>query len=124
MNVPVAVGVPVMVMILAAHDALTPAGKPLAPLTPALLMPVAPVVVMVIGDKAVFTQSVGLALGAPAVLAGDTTIGAVLFSVWLHPPEISACVTVTVALAVNTGEFTVFVPVGPKLTCKFPPPRL
>jgi hypothetical protein len=31
---------------------------------------------------------------------------------------------VMVALVVNTGEFTVFVPVGPKTTCKFPPPRL
>ncbi len=123
MNVPVAVGVPVMVMVLAAHDALTPAGKPLTPLTPALLMPVAPVVVMVIGDKAVFTQSVGLALGAPAVLAGDTTIEAGLFSVRLQPPS-CAWVMVTVVLVVNTGEFTVFVPVGPKLTCKFPPPRL
>ena len=124
MNVPDAVGVPLIVIELLAQDALTPPGKPLAPLTPALLIPVAPVVAIVICVMAVFTQSVGLALGEPAVLAGNTTIGAVLFSVWLHPPEINACVMVTVALAVNTGEFTVFVPVGPKLTCKLPPPRL
>lgn len=77
---PVAVGVPVMVIVLAAHDALTPAGKPLAPLTPLLAIPVAPVVAMVMGDKSAFTHSVGLALGAPAVLAGDTIIVAVLFS--------------------------------------------
>ena len=34
-----------MVIVLPDHDALTPAGKPLAPLTPSLLIPVAPVVV-------------------------------------------------------------------------------
>ena len=121
---PEAAGVPLIVIVLDAHDALTPAGKPLAPLTPSLLMPVAPVVVMVIADKAVLTQSVGLALGEPAMLAGDTTIGAVLFSVWLQPPEICACVMVTVVLAVNAGVLTVLVPEGPRLTCKFPPPRL
>ena len=81
MNVPDAVGVPEIVITLPAHKALTPAGKPLAPLTPALLIPVAPVVAIVICVMAVFTQSVGLALGEPTVLAGDTTIGAVLFSV-------------------------------------------
>jgi hypothetical protein len=45
LKVPAAVGVPEMLIVLLAHDALTPAGKPLAPLIPALLIPVAPVVV-------------------------------------------------------------------------------
>jgi hypothetical protein len=67
-----------MVIVLPAHAALTPAGKPLTPLTPALLIPVAPVVAMVIGVRAVLIQSVGLALGVAAVLAGVTTIGAEL----------------------------------------------
>ena len=37
-----------MVMVLEAHDALTPAGNPLPPETPAFEMPVAPVVECVI----------------------------------------------------------------------------
>ncbi len=67
-----------MVIVLLAHEALTPAGKPLTPLIPALLIPVAPVVAMVIGVRAVLTHNVGLALGVAAVFAGDTTIGAEL----------------------------------------------
>ena len=70
MNVPAAVGVPEMVIVLLAHVALTPAGKPLAPLTPASVMPVAPVVAMVITGKTVLRQSVGIEEGALAVLRG------------------------------------------------------
>jgi hypothetical protein len=53
-----------MVMVLAAHEAATPAGKPVgAPI------PVAPVVAIVItGLKAVLTQSDGEDDGVPAVL--------------------------------------------------------
>jgi hypothetical protein len=58
------------------HAGVTPAGK-----FEGAPIPVAPVVVIVIGVSAVFAHSVGLALGEPAVLEGDTTIGAVLFSV-------------------------------------------
>lgn len=72
MNVPDAVGVPLMVMVLLAHVALTPAGKPLAPDTPALEMPVAPVVVCVMLVKAVLMQSVGVLDAAPTVLLGLT----------------------------------------------------
>ncbi len=75
MNVPDAVGVPLMVITLADHDAVTPAGSP-----DAVPMPVAPVVVMVIADNAVFTHRVGFELGAPAVLAGFTTMVAELLS--------------------------------------------
>ena len=65
-----------MVMVLAAKDAVTPAGNPVgAPI------PVAPVVAIVIlGEMAVFTQSVGLDDGAPAVLFGDTVIVPVAFT--------------------------------------------
>jgi hypothetical protein len=72
--VPDTVGVPLIVIVLLAHDALTPAGKPLAPLTPAPLMPVAPVVVCVIFVKAVLIHKVGLLEAAPAVLFGVTVI--------------------------------------------------
>ena len=52
---PVAVvGVPLMVIVLPLKEAVTPAGKPVG-----VPMPVAPVVVNVIGVSAVFTQSVG-----------------------------------------------------------------
>ena len=89
MNVPDAVGVPLIVIVLLAHDALTPAGKPLAPLIPALLMPVAPVVVCVILVSAVLIHSVGLLDAAPAVLFGVTVIVPVeVFKPPVHPPVI------------------------------------
>jgi hypothetical protein len=52
--VPDAVGVPLIVIVLLAHDAVTPAGKPVT-----VPMPVAPVVVCVIvGLSAVLIHSV------------------------------------------------------------------
>ena len=62
-----------MVIVLAAHVALTPAGKPLAPLTPALLIPVAPVVVnWIVGLSGWFWQAVR-GVKAVTVLRGVTT---------------------------------------------------
>ena len=58
----------------AAQCADTPAGKPLAPETPSLEMPVAPVVAIVIFVSKVLIQSVGLDDGTPAVLFGVTVI--------------------------------------------------
>ena len=55
MNVPDAVGVPLMVIVLAAHAAVTPVGKPVA-----VPIPVAPVVVCVIAVKAVLIHNVGV----------------------------------------------------------------
>ena len=63
MKVPDAVGVPLIVIILLAQTAVTPAGKPVA-----VPMPVAPVVAIVIFVKAVLTVNVGLDEGVPAVL--------------------------------------------------------
>ena len=54
-----------MVIVLDAQLADTPAGKPVT-----VPIPVAPVVAMVMLVKAVFIQSVGLVLGAAAVLFG------------------------------------------------------
>ena len=54
-------------MVLPANDAVTPAGKPVA-----APMPVAPVVVNVIGVSAVLIQSVGEDDGALTVLFGLT----------------------------------------------------
>ena len=63
MKVPDAVGVPLIVIILLAQTAVTPAGNPVA-----VPMPVAPVVAIVIdGVKAVFTISV-IGDAVPAVL--------------------------------------------------------
>ena len=76
MNVPDAVGVPLMVIVLGAQAALTPAGKPVG--TP---MPVAPVVAIVIGINAVLIHSVGFEDGGPAVLSGVTVIVPVAFTV-------------------------------------------
>ena len=60
---PLADGVPLIVMVLAAHAADTPAGKPTA-----APMPVAPVVVWVIAVKAVLIHKVGVLDAALTVL--------------------------------------------------------
>ena len=66
---------------MAAQVALTPAGNPFAPATPAFEMPVAPVVVWVIAVSAVLIHNVGVDDGAPAVLFGFTVIVPVAFTV-------------------------------------------
>ena len=63
-------------MILLAHAALTPAGKP-----EAAPIPVAPEVVWVIAVKTVLIQSVGVDDAAPTVLSGETVIVPVAFTV-------------------------------------------
>ena len=63
---PVVDGVPLIVIVLLAQDALTPGGKPLAPEIPAFDIPVALVVVCVIFVNAVITVSVGVDDAVPA----------------------------------------------------------
>lgn len=79
MNVPVAVGVPLIVMVLLFHTAFSPAGSPAgAPI------PVAPVVVKVIeGDNTSLIQT-DLGVGAVTVLI-NTVIVPVAVTV-AHPP--------------------------------------
>ena len=78
-NVPDAVGVPLIVIILAAQVAVTPAGSPAG-----VPMPVAPVVVCVIAaGKAVLIQSVGVAEAGVTVLSGVT----VMVPVALNAPQ-------------------------------------
>ncbi len=72
----VVVGVPLMVMVLPAKEAVTPAGKPVA-----APMPVAPVVVCVFdAGSAVLIQTVGEEEAAPTVLAGVTVMVPVAFT--------------------------------------------
>ena len=72
---PAAVGVPLMVIVLAAHVVVTPAGKPVgAP------MLVAPVVLCVILVSAVLMHSVGVLDAAAAVMFGVTVIVPVAFT--------------------------------------------
>ena len=66
---PDAVGVPLMVRVLLAQAAVTPAGKPVA-----VPMPVAPVVLCVILVNAVLIHSVGLLDAALAVFAAVTVM--------------------------------------------------
>ena len=69
-----------MVMVFASQAAVTPAGNPAgAPI------PVAPVVVCVIGVRAVLIHNVGVEEGALAVLAGVTVIVPVALTA-AHPP--------------------------------------
>ena len=80
MKVPAAVGVPLIVIVLDAHDAVTPAGRPVA-----VPIPVAPVVVCVIAVSAVLMHRVGVEEAAPAVFAGMTVMVPMAFTL-LQPP--------------------------------------
>ena len=66
---PDAVGVPLMVIVLLAKLAVTPEGNPVGE-----PMPVAPVVVCVMGVKVVLMHSVGVLDAALTVLFGVTVI--------------------------------------------------
>ena len=77
---PEAVGVPDIVIVLAAQAAVTPAGRPVA-----VPMPVATAVVCVIVVRAVLMQRVGVEEAAPTVLSGVTVIVPEAFTL-LHPP--------------------------------------
>ena len=79
-NTPEAVGVPLIVMTLAAQAAVTPAGRPTA-----APIPVAPVVACVIATSAVLIHSVGVDDAAPAVLLAVTVIVPVALTA-PHPP--------------------------------------
>ena len=76
MNVPDAVGVPLIVMVLLAHAAVTPIGKPKA-----VPIPVAPVVVCAIAVSAELIHTVGALEAAVTALAGVTKIVPVAFTV-------------------------------------------
>ena len=73
---PDAVGVPLIVTVLDAKAAVTPAGKPVA-----APMPVALVVLCVIVVNAVLIHNVGVDDAAPTVLFGVTVIVPVAFTV-------------------------------------------
>jgi hypothetical protein len=69
-EVPGVVGVPLMMMLFAFHEAVNPAGKPdTAPI------PVAPVVAKVMGVMRVFGQSGGMFDGVVTVLSGFIVMG-------------------------------------------------
>ena len=76
MNVPAAVGVPLIVIMLPAHTATTPAGNPEGVPTP-----VAPVVAWVIAVNAVLIHNDGVLEAVPAVFAGVTIMVPVAFTV-------------------------------------------
>ena len=83
MNVPLWVGVPLIVIVLFDHEALTPAGKPVA-----VPMPVAPVVLWVICVvNPVLIHNVGVPEANPAVMAGLTVMVPVAFT--LPQPPLS-----------------------------------
>ena len=73
MKVPAAVGVPLIVIVLLAQVADTPAGKPLTPETPVLDIPVAPVVVCVIAVNNVLLHKVGVDEATLAVVGDEVT---------------------------------------------------
>jgi hypothetical protein len=75
LKVPENVGVPLIVIVLAAHAAVTPAGKSIA-----APIPVAPVVVCVTDVIALLIQTVGVDDAAVTVLFGVTLIVPVAFT--------------------------------------------
>ena len=77
---PAAVGVPLIVIVLDAQEAVTPAGSPVA-----VPIPVAPVVVWIIESSVVLMQRAGVEEAAPAVLSGVTVMVPEAFTV-PHPP--------------------------------------
>jgi hypothetical protein len=64
------VGVPLIVIVLLDHEAVTPVGNPVA--APILVAPV--VVKVIVGDIAVFEQYVPLGAALVAVIIGVTVI--------------------------------------------------
>ena len=75
-----------MVIVFNAKVALTPAGKPFAPDTPAFDIPVAPVVAWVMFVKSVLIHNVGVDDAALTVLPGVTVIVPVAFKTGPQPP--------------------------------------
>ena len=75
-----AVGVPLIVIVLDAQEAVMPAGRPVA-----VPMPVATVVVCVIAVRAVLMQRVGVEEAEPTVLSGVTVMVPEAFTL-PHPP--------------------------------------
>jgi len=67
--VPETVGVPLIVIVLDDHNAVTPVGRPIG-----VPIPEAPVVVCVISVSAVLIHNVGVEDAVPAVLSGVTVI--------------------------------------------------
>ena len=76
MKVPLLLGVPLMVIVLEAQAAVTPAGSPIA-----APIPVAPVVVCVMFTKAVLIHNVGVDEAPLAVLSALTVIVPVALTV-------------------------------------------
>jgi hypothetical protein len=80
LKIPDAVGVPLIVIVFEAQFADTPPGKPVG-----VPIPVAPVVLCVIGVNALLIHSVGVDDAAPAVMSAVTVIVPVALTV-PHPP--------------------------------------
>ena len=82
MNAPEAVGVPLMVMVLLAQAAVTPAGSPVG-----VPMPVAPVVVCVMAVNGELMHKDGEEDAGPTVLSAVTVMVPVAFT--LPQPPVS-----------------------------------
>ena len=82
MNVPTAMGVPLMVTVLEAQDAVTPLGRPVA-----VPIPVAPVVIYVTAVRGLPKTTFGAEEAAETVLSGVTVIVPVAFA--LPQPPVS-----------------------------------
>jgi hypothetical protein len=80
LKVPAAVGVPEILIVSVAQEAVTPTGRPVG-----VPIPVALVVVCVITVSGVLMQRVGVEEAAEAVLASTTVMVPVAFTL-PHPP--------------------------------------
>ena len=108
-------------IVLDAHAAVTPDGKPVA-----VPIPVAPVVVCVIAVNAVLIHNVGVVDGAETVLVGLTVNDVLAVLVPPHPPvTVYTILHVPPATAVTKPEdaFTVATDVLSLLHAPVPPPN-
>ena len=108
MNVPETVGVPLIVITLADHDADTPAGSPVA-----VPMPVAPVVVWEIFVSAELMHNTGIEDAALAILTGLTLITPMALKVsqppvrgmlYTNTPEIRGVPLIVIRLDDHSAE--------------------
>jgi hypothetical protein len=118
-NVPAAVGVPLMVMTFADQEAVTPAGKPVAG-----PIPVAPVVVCVMEGSKSPRQIVGDAEAAVTVFTGVTSMSTEPCTGVRHEfgPVKETLIREYVAGALNAGVVKVAVPAAFKEMVEDAPP--
>ena len=96
MKVPASFGVPLMVIVFVAQFAVTPPGNPVA-----VPIPVAPVVLCVIGVNAVLIHSVGVDDADPTVISAVTVTET--FALTIEKPSLTLTVYCVFSVGLTVG---------------------